>query len=247
MNKITHAVKCGNCTNILESPVSLPCGCCICHKHTIDIKGPILCISCEIEYPLPPSGRFPLIKALAEIIDAQIVDIDFGEEHNEAKELCKHLDDLLTNIEDTLKDPYNFTHEAISYLKNTVQLKGEEMKLKIDEQMASLIGKLDKYNEDCKQNLSSSEFVAKSKELSDEKEEARFELEKWLDTLNELKYKEAETERIKNESREIIKKFETKLRQFKIDSLLQKKIGIYRAEIKQTLVMFNFDSKYDFR
>jgi hypothetical protein len=145
MNKLSNAIKCVNCRQALNSPVLLPCGCSLCKKHTIDVKGPITCYSCEIDHPVPPNGGFPHNKALDDIIDAQICNLDFGKEHQEAKHSCENLDELLSKIEELINDPSNFTYEAIGCLKSVVQLKGEEMKMKIDEKMTNFISKLDEY------------------------------------------------------------------------------------------------------
>jgi hypothetical protein len=120
MNMISNAIKCVVCKHVLTSPVLLPCGDSVCKKHTIDAKGPILCTTCDIEHQIPPNGGFLANKGLAEIIAAQIGNIDFGIEHRQAKYSCQHFDELLAQIEDILKDPYNFTYEAIGCLKNIV-------------------------------------------------------------------------------------------------------------------------------
>ena len=67
-------------------------------------------------------------------------------ETKEAMKSCENFDDLLTEIELFLRDPYNFTYELIHYLKNGVQLKGEEAIFKITKNMHQTISQLDEYN-----------------------------------------------------------------------------------------------------
>jgi hypothetical protein len=244
MNMISNAIKCVVCKHVLTSPVILPCGDSICKKHTIDAKGPLLCGKCDLEHPIPSNGGFPPNNGLAEIIAAQIGNLDFGKEHRQAKHLCQHFDDLLTKIEEILQDPYNFTYEAIGCLKNAVQLKGEEMKLKIDEQMSTLISKLEKYSEECKENLSSSDYLTKLEKIREDKEDARSNLEKWMATLNELKINEKEWARIDSESEQAIQRFEADLDLFKRDLLLQR-FGKFRDEIQEQFDEFEIDPSFN--
>ena len=66
-----------------------------------------------------------------------------------------------------------------------VQLKGEEIKLITDEEMKKLIDKLEEYERQCKEYLSSNEFKEESKKLESEMEIAQSNLDSWLENLNE--------------------------------------------------------------
>jgi hypothetical protein len=126
-------------------------------------------------------------------------------------------------------------------LKNAVQLKGEQMKLKIDGQMSVLFSKLDKYNEECKQNLSTKDFLSKMEKFRVENDEARKELEKWMIKLNSLKINEKECDRLNFESEQQIQRFEVELALFKKDLLLQR-FGDFRDEIVKQFGEFEIDS-----
>jgi hypothetical protein len=138
-----------------KSPIILPCGHSICKSHSNNAKGHVICNSCGIEHPLPSKtaskqGGFPLNEALARITQVEIGSLDFGETHKEAMKSCAQLEKLLDSIESVLKEPTNFTNEAIGSLECVVQLKGEEMKMKIDEQMNQMFVKLNEYKNECK-------------------------------------------------------------------------------------------------
>jgi hypothetical protein len=252
MNKVSNAIRCVNCRNVMDSPVFLPCGCSICEKHTRDAsinkETSLLCCKCEIEHEVPTNGRsFPPNAALAEIIDAQLGNLTFGHEHNDAKESCARLDELLTTIECILKDPNNFNYEAIEYLKSVAQLKADESKMRIDDNLTHLITKLDEFKANCKSNLGSSEYLTKADEFWREKEASRLELDKWLVTLNELKLNEPEWKRIKSESEKAIERFEIELAKFKSESLLQKRFEAYRADVENNFGTFELDPRFKFR
>lgn len=249
MNKISNAIKCVNCKQVLTSPVMLPCGCSICKKHTRDNEhnngvSLILCCKCEIEHPLPSNGHFLPNTALAEIVEAQIGALDLGQTHVQAKQSCQQLDELLTNIETILRDPFNYTYEAIKCLKDVVQLKGEEIKLQIDAQMNRLQRKLDEYNEACKKAFETNEYLVKSEKIRVEKDKGRQVLDIWLSTLNEVKLNEREWEKVKGESQMAIERFETALDLFKRDLLLRK-FGNFRDEIKRIFGKFEIDPMFN--
>jgi hypothetical protein len=247
MDKISDAIKCVNCRNVLASPVSLPCGCSICEKHTRDIKGPILCCSCDIEHTTPVNGTFPPNTGLAKIIDAQIEALDFGNKHTEAKQSCTRLNELLSSIETLLKDPFNFTYEAIEHLKSTAQLKVEEMKLKLDNDLARLIGKLDEFMAKCKKTLTSNQYVTKLERFERQRKTARQELDNWVATLNELKLNETKWMKIKEDSEKAIETFELELAKFKNETLLLKRFEEYRVEVEKNYGKFDIDPIFKFR
>jgi hypothetical protein len=248
MDKISDAIKCVNCRNVLDLPVILPCGCSICKKHTIELKGTtILCCSCEIDHPLPLNGHFLPNKGLAKIIEAEISALDFGKEHSEAKKSCSRLDEILTNIENVLKDPLYITYEAIEYLKNAAQLKVEEMKKKLDNELACLIAKLVDFQTNCKANLNSNAYKGRSERFERKREAGRQELDQWFTILNELKLNETKCKKIKSDSENSIKRFEDELAKFKAETLLQRLFDVFRDEVENKFGKFEIDPKFIFR
>jgi hypothetical protein len=244
MDKLSNSIKCGNCKNVLESPVLLPCGDSICKKHTINFQEPILCYTCGIEHPIPAKTGFLPNKALAGIIDAKINDLDFGNDHKEAQLSCEQFDDILTKIDNFLNDPFNFTYEAIDFLKNVVQLKGEEMIFNINETMDRFISKLDEYKENCKKDFAKKDYVLKSEKFRVEKEKARKDLDVWLATLNEIKFNEQEWKRIKCESDKAIENYEKKLINFKSD-LFPRRFEQFREEIEDEFGKFEIHPDFN--
>ena len=83
-----------------------------------------------------------------------------------------------------LKDPHFYTHERITELKNSVQLKGEEMKLIIDEETKKFIHRLEEYETEYKEYLLTNEFNVESKKLEVELKFAQSNLDSWIESLN---------------------------------------------------------------
>ena len=184
MNKILNALKCAICRDILESPVILPCFDTICKKHVSkQINEVIRCEQCGVEHQIPANGFHPN-NALQEIIDAEIANLELGSVHKEAKKSCESLEKALEEFEVLLKDPYFYPHERISELKNSVQLKGEELKLIIDEETKKFIERLEEYERQSKEFLSSKEFIVESNKFDNELKIAQSNLHSWLESLN---------------------------------------------------------------
>ena len=184
MDTILNAIKCAICREILESPVFLPCSDSICKKHvTNQSNGVIRCEKCKVEHRIPTNG-FPSNPSLEAIIKSEIGQLDFGCHHKEAKKSCESFENALKEVEVLLTDPHFFIHERISELKNTVQLKGEELKLIIDQEMRKLIDRLEEYERQSKEYLSSNEIKEESKKFDNELKIAQSNLDSWLESLN---------------------------------------------------------------
>lgn len=186
MNKILTAIKCANCQNNLEMPVFLPCSDSICKKHTNQNQESVICHKCGIEHKIPKGG-FPANKALAEIIETEIEKLDFGKTHHQAKESCKLFENELKELEVTLKDPSHYTDQKINDLKNKVQLKGEKLKLRIDQEMDKLFEALKEYERQSKTFLSTNEYKNETAKLSNELKISQSNLDSWIEILNKFR------------------------------------------------------------
>ena len=83
-----------------------------------------------------------------------------------------------------LNDPNVYPYEKITDLKNDVQLKAEELKLRIDEEKSKLLDRLEKNQEQCKEYLSTKEFKEESKKFESEMKIAQSKLDSWNASLN---------------------------------------------------------------
>ena len=184
MDTILNAIKCSICREILESPVILPCNDIVCKKHVSNQTNDIIqCEKCGVEHVIPANGFLP-VHSLEKIIKSGIGQMNFGRVHKEAKKSCESFKNHLKEFEVILKDPYFFTHEKISELKNTVQLKGEQLMLIIEKEMKKLIDTIEEYEIESKEYLLTNEFNVESKKLENELKAAQLNLNSWLESLN---------------------------------------------------------------
>ena len=142
-----------------------------------------MCEKCGVEHQIPAHGFQPL-PFLEAIIKSEIAYLDFGSVYNDAKKSCESFENTLKEFEVLLKDPYVYTHERISELKNSVQLKGEELKLIIDQEMKKLFDRIDDYQRQSKEYLSSNEFKVESQKFENELKSSQSNLDSWVESLN---------------------------------------------------------------
>lgn len=159
MDRISKALKCANCQLILNSPVLLQCGHSICKYHAqfgdwfLERIG---CDRCGVEHKIPNEG-LPDNQSLAEIISTQVHTIKLGEAHDRAKQDFDRLESLIDESETILNDPFHHVFKEIDQIKSEVQLKREELKMKIDLEIENFMGKLDQYVHVFRLQLNSSE------------------------------------------------------------------------------------------
>ena len=117
---------------------------------------------------------------------ADIANLDLGNEEatKEAKKSFESFEEALKELEVLLKEPFGSSHERISELKNSLKLKGEKLKLTIDRETNKLIERLEEYEKQSKEYLSSNEFKLESKKLDSELKSAQSNLNSWLASLN---------------------------------------------------------------
>lgn len=225
MDKVSKAIKCVNCKQILSSPVILPCGHSICEKHVRSAQS-IQCGKCGLEHKVPQSGRFPTNEPLSEIIETKIEALNLGQHHSNAREACKLLQDELKLVNLILNDPNTFTYEVISELENRVDLKREKLKVQIDDEANILIDKLKDYKTRCSDATKGinvrEKHSAEANELEEAMKLAEGELDTWQSVLNKVdRFDEREWDKIKEDSEEKFASIREKMKNVKSELLLK--------------------------
>lgn len=112
-------------------------------------------------------GGFSPNKAFAMVLNTRIGELNIGEQYNRAQnESFKRMENALRDLRVSLNDPDYTISEPIESLKRRAELKREELKLKIDEEVGMLVDQLDAYENQCKTNHRlNSEMVVRANEL----------------------------------------------------------------------------------
>ena len=201
MEKVLNALKCVNCREILSAPVFLPCGHMICQQHTQVNNEKVVCLKCGIHHP---NKEFVVIEGVADMIEARLADLDFGNQHKQVTKLCEELKNQLEKNDQMLNDFESHLHEEISLLKNRVMLKSEQLKLSVDEITQEMINDLEELEKQCKINCRKSrqaddDFKSSMDKLKMLNESAKKKWNEWSAILNELKYDEEKCKKIQED------------------------------------------------
>lgn len=116
-----------------------------------------------------PVGGFSPNKAFALVLNTRIAELDIGQEQNRARnESFKRVQKTLSELKLSLTDPDFIIVEPIEELKRRVELKKEELVLKIEEEAGTLIDELCAFERTCKSNhRTNEEMLDRARNLDD--------------------------------------------------------------------------------
>ena len=250
MEQIKAALKCKVCLEIFSSrPIILTC--CfqtICFDHIAEFKidapkdeSLVKCKLCNKEIL---EKEFPTNTIAEEFLRLKISELHFGKGYVKSKSTCDRVKKLLSEVECTVQDPKNFIYESIAVVKNKIDIKREEFKLKIDTESAAMIKQLDELKIECDNNLSTEIFKEKLNALNKNKELINTKLGKWTRGLSLLTNDAYKWESIRSKSVLAYYQMEYLLDGFKRDLMLNKELHLsYPFDLRVT----NYDiAKYSF-
>lgn len=202
MNVVKKAIKCDNCSAILDRPITLPCGVNVCKKHLVNlVNGKFSCGTCQVDHEIEDK-MLNVNKSLELLLNANIKSLNLGAKYNEAYRTCAQLDKICLDMDRLLLDPSFFIVETVAKLKNRVDLLREKFKLSIDQKADQITQQLDKYVHECKNNLKSNSELKKNKmyRFTENNNLAKKSLTEWKDTLNFFGSAESDWTSIKQKS-----------------------------------------------
>lgn len=129
--------------------------------------------------------------------------------YKKAKQDCESLESLINKVNTMLEDPINLTYEEIDSIRNSVFLRREELKLKIDQETDKLIIKIDNYMTQMNSLSKNDRF----KVLDNQNKQAKSNLTKNKNMLNQTKmddkYWKKISEEIESEHRKLLQNMES--------------------------------------
>jgi hypothetical protein len=194
MSEIQDLLKCALCIDIFTgTPVILPC--CyktVCEHHTENQDKTVACrkrklftcILCETSHDMDNCKKFASNETIEKLLKIQIDMLaNLGDIYVETINQIKSLEENFCKANNLIKDPKNFIFEKIHCIKREADLRKENSKKKIDEIYAEVIAKLDKYQQDCYENIQSLNLEDK---FSDVLLEAQKYIDEWTKDNNQL-------------------------------------------------------------
>lgn len=232
MDQIQKLVTCTKCNDVFKTPVVLPCGHSTCQEH-IRQASFVSCFVCGKIHETE-NKEFVVNESLLGLITAQIASIDFGEEHQQAKEACDLLQAELDKHERLLGDLNYLIHQNVKELRNRVILHTEIIKLQADENEAKYLEYLDEYEKKCTARASSANS-------GDELDLLKQDLKVSIDVfrkyhsiqsshLNQLKFDKTRFKLVKEKCHAYLETVRSKFETIQ-DSLMLSELESYRSKI----------------
>ena len=213
LDKIKSLFDCDFCSNLLVDPISLPCGD-ICKSHinnllrnTTNDKNFFKC-KCQEEHYIPKRG-FMINRRIQKALDIELSTLKITPLYDECKKVIEEARKNLTKIETLEQNSECYIYDYFSEIKRLVDLRREDLKVKIDKYSEDVIQLIDCLQLNLKENNQISTTIGKAKmEL--------YEVIRQFDTL-EISDKKFET--IKNSVSALNKEFELTIATY-YDSLI---------------------------
>jgi hypothetical protein len=219
MDVIEDCLKCTECKFLLEQPVLLPCGDFICQKHVKLDSKEHYCSVCDRQVALPDEG-LPISKALVKIINSRIKNANFHIEYGDALWSFRKLQNALEEFTHVRSDPFYYINTSLDQLQNHTDLLREEFTSRINEKADEIIETVSKYRQECAQNMG--DYSAKIKELDNGVNQMRLEMDAWQRVLTNFNANDVELKKITEKCLTDCAALESKLNEFKTQSLLNK-------------------------
>lgn len=219
MEIINESIQCGQCRQLLHSPVVLPCGNSICREHvTTCVEPSLYCLSCQSDHEIPEAGFCPN-RALEQIISTRIRNFKYPEDYVKSIESCNVSLMVLKQMKDKLDlSAENYITKMYDEMRNKIELKRETFKLTVADDYDKLAHNLDIFKQDCLDNIDKhGDLIEEVKKLKDNLKKRLKESDKTSDMVAILK-----------DSQQL----EAKFKELK-DALMRNKLHLYRKQMIQ--------------
>ena len=197
IDQVKNLFNCEQCSQLLVDPVTLPCGSSVCKSHLDELiekttkeTNKFECELCKEKHYIPENG-FAINKRFQSALDIKLNTLKLNPVYNECKKEINLAENSIEKIENLLKDPEHFIFEYFEELKRQVDLRRENLKLKLDNCSDEIIKSIEITKENC------IKLSKESKRLSTEIEKSKVELTKLIDGFDTFEISDKKFEEIK--------------------------------------------------
>jgi hypothetical protein len=157
IDKVKTLFDCSLCNQLLVDPVMIPCGYSICKKHLPDevlVDGSnaseksFKCGICQVEHAVPKEG-IVINRHIQNALDIEFSTLKLNPVFEECKNVIIEAKSNLAQVEVLDKDPESFLNEYFEDIKRKVDLRREELKLRIDNSSDDIIQSIEKTKASC--------------------------------------------------------------------------------------------------
>ena len=225
--KFNSTFKCDFCHQILDDPISLPCGETVCKSHSNEITR-TNCVFCSINHKLPRHG-FPSNKKLKSQLElkANRINSNFSQ-FNDYKRIIEDLNKKLKEIESMQQDPENYIYEYFNELTRQVDVRRETLFEGIQRYSEEVIDQIEKLKADC---MAKAKKATRNTQIMNEIETKLAKVNLAFNSLemDDIKHEEIMTQKRSKEVGELI---EPVLEQFKLELQGYKKYRLKTVQVE---------------
>jgi hypothetical protein len=154
IDQVKALFDCCLCNQLLVDPVIIPCGNSICKKHLPDelfiensnnYEKTFKCDICQIDHFVPREGIF-INKHIQNALD---IKLDTVKQNPVYEKVINGAQQKLAEIKALDKDPANFIYQHFEDIKREVDLRRENLKLRIDTYSDDIIESIEKNKSTC--------------------------------------------------------------------------------------------------
>jgi hypothetical protein len=150
-NQVNKELLCSNCECRLDIPKTLPCGETICSfcETSLQVNNDQMfeCLVCKDKHEMPKNG-FKMNKSLSKILAIELTNVSRGGAYNSLMKLLDDIQKKLNILKLGINNGTDFVKEHCMNLRSDVQLKAEEVILKVNDISTIIIEKIDEYEKD---------------------------------------------------------------------------------------------------
>jgi len=149
-NKINKALLCKHCEGRLDIPKILPCGESICSLCEISIQvndRMFNCFVCKQKHKMPKEGLLNNKLAL-EILSIELTSVSRGEAYNLLKKMLDEIKMKISIFKNCIENGNDLVKEHCIELRSDVQLRAEQVILRVNDMSSKLIEEIDEYEKD---------------------------------------------------------------------------------------------------
>ena len=155
IDQVKNLFDCEQCNQLLIDPITLLCGYSVCKRHLDELlesspkeSNTFLCKLCDDEHFIPIKG-FAVNKRIQNALDIKFNTLKLNPVYDECKKEIGSAKMHVEKIENLEKDPEYYIFEYFEELKRKVDLRREDLKLKLDNCSDEIIKSIESVKENC--------------------------------------------------------------------------------------------------
>ena len=154
IDQVKNLWDCEQCNRLIVDPVTIVCGYSVCKKHLDELlensmeDNKFKCELCHEEHSIPEKG-FVINRRIQKQLEIQLNKFKPSQAFENCKRELNDVKDNVVKIEALEKDPETYIYEYFEEIIRQVDLRREEIKLKVDSCSDEIIGLIVRSKENC--------------------------------------------------------------------------------------------------